>query len=218
MDKFIVASLGIVIISAVISVYFFPVLPDAITSHWNSEGQPDGKLSKIWALLLVPIISLAFLALFIAIPRIDPKKKNIQEFRVYYNGFIVLFLGFLLYIHILTIFWNLSPFPFVQAIVPAFSILFYGIGILMQKAKRNWFIGIRTPWTLSSDSVWEKTNMMGGKFFRISAVIALAGMVIPPYAFLLIIVPVLISVVITVIFSYVQYRKEEIKRNNQKKK
>ena len=60
-------------------------------------------------------------------------------------------------------------------IIPAFAVLLFYIGILIKHAKRNWFIGIRTPWTLSSDKVWDKTHALGGKLFQVSAVITLGG-------------------------------------------
>jgi len=59
-----------------------------------------------------------------------------------------------------------------QMMVPALGILFYYCGILIENAKRNWFIGIRTPWTLSNEKVWERTHKIGGKLFKIAGLIA----------------------------------------------
>jgi hypothetical protein len=80
---------------------------------------------------------------------------------------------------------------------------------MVENAKRNWFIGIRTPWTLSSDSVWDKTHKLGGKLFKVSGIIALFGVIFPLFAFYLVIVPVISVAFYTMLFSYLEFRKEE---------
>jgi uncharacterized membrane protein len=84
--------------------------------------------------------------------------------------------------------------------------LFYYIGVLLQFVKRNWFIGIRTPWTMSSDVVWEKTHRLGAKMFRASGIIALAGAFIPKYALALILLPVLFTAAYLIYYSYREYK------------
>jgi len=94
---------------------------------------------------------------------------------------------------LLSIFANLGyEFNMVQMMVPGLGILFYLLGVVLGKAKRNWFVGIKTPWTLSSDKVWDKTHVLGGKLFKIAGVIAFAGMVLPDYAIWFAVVPILI--------------------------
>ena len=91
---------------------------------------------------------------------------------------------------------------------PALAILFYFTGILIENAKRNWFIGIRTPWTMSSDKVWDKTHKIGGKLFKIAGLLALIAVFFDSYAIFVIIVPVIIVSIYTVIYSYFEYQKE----------
>ncbi|MEM1574073.1 MAG: SdpI family protein [Candidatus Methanomethylicaceae archaeon] len=83
---------------------------------------------------------------------------------------------------------------------------------MLEKAKRNWFIGIRTPWTLSSDIVWEKTHKIGGKMFKIIGIIAIFGIIIPEYGIFLILASIIFIIVYTTIYSYFEYIKE--KKNN----
>jgi uncharacterized membrane protein len=200
---------GIIILSFAISIYYYPQMPEKVASHWNAEGQVNGYMSKFWGLFLMPVISMGLLLLFILIPRIDPLKSNIQEFRKYYDGFIVLIMVFLFYLHLLTIFWNLGyTFNMITFLSPAFAILFYYSGILIENAKRNWFIGIRTPWTLSSDKVWDKTHKIGGKLFKIAGILALFAIFFESYAILVIIVPVIMVSIYTVVYSYFEYQKE----------
>jgi uncharacterized membrane protein len=94
--------------------------------------------------------------------------------------------------------------------VPAFAILFYYAGILIEKSKRNYFIGIRTPWTLTSDEVWDKTHRLGGKSFKAAGIASLAGLLFPKIAFYLVIGLVLTAAIISVVYSYLIWRQAKI--------
>jgi len=203
-----IISLLIIMISFIIGISFYSLLPDKVASHWNAKGEVDGYMSKFGGLFLMPVISLVLLLLFIIIPKIDPLKHNIEKFRKYFNGFIVLMMLFLFYLYILTILWNIGVrFNFVHLLVPIFSIFFYYCGILIQKAQRNWFIGIRTPWTLSNEQVWNKTHKIGGILFKIAGIISLIGILLPEYALFFVICPVIIASLFPVIYSYFAYQK-----------
>lgn len=200
----------VILISFAIGIYFYSQFPDRIASHWNIKGEVDSYMSKFWGLFLMPIILLGLWLLFLLIPRIDPLKKNIEKFRKYFDVFIVLITLFLFYIYLLAIAWNTGMrFDMGRAVVPAMGILFYYIGVLLKHAKRNWFIGIRTPWTLSSDKVWEKTHEIAGKFFKIAGVIAVLGIFFPQWVFLIVVAPILLFVIYIFIYSYFLYQKEK---------
>lgn len=186
-------------------------LPDQMASHWNEHDQVDGTISKIWGVLLMPLITLGMLALFLVIPNIDPLKANIAMFRETFNLFIALFVAFMLYIHGLTLVWSLGyqNFKMSSAMLPFMGVLFIFIGYMLRKAKRNFFIGIRTPWTLSSDSVWDKTHQLGSILFILSGVFAMAGAFFGGMtAFWLMFVPLIGSSLFLVIYSYILYRNE----------
>jgi uncharacterized membrane protein len=200
---------GIIILSFAIGIYYYPQMPEQLASHWNTQGNVDGYMSKFWGLFLIPIISVGMLLLFILIRGIDPLKSNIQQFRKYYDGFVVLITIFLFYLYLLTIFWHTGyTFNMITFLSPALAILFYYSGILIENAKRNWFIGIRTPWTLSSDKVWDKTHKIGGKLFKIAGVITLLAIFFQKLAIFIIVVPVIIFSIYTVVYSYFEYHKE----------
>lgn len=200
---------AIVVASFVIAAYFYPQMPERMASHWNARGEVDGYMSRFWGLFLMPLLSLGLALLLVMIPRLDPLKANVAQFRKYFDRFVVLILLFMLYIYLLTILWNLGTrFNMVQLMAPAFAVLLYYSGVLIEKAKRNWFIGIRTPWTLSSDAVWDKTHRLGARLFKISGVLALLGAVFPDYAIVFVLVPVLVAALVTVVYSYVEYRRE----------
>ncbi len=208
MNKYSIAMAFIVLLSFAIGIYLYPQMPELMPSHWNGRGDVDGYMPKFWGLFLMPLISLALLGLFLAIPRIDPLKANIQKFRKYFDRFILIILGFFLYIYILTILWAAGlTFQFIFAMVPAFSVLFYYAGVLTENAKQNWFIGIRTPWTLSSEKVWDKTHRLGGKLFKAAAIIGLLGLLLPDYAIWIVIIPLIFVAAYTIVYSYVEYSK-----------
>lgn len=201
--------LGMLLLSFAISIYFYPQMPEEMASHWNVRGEVDDYISKFWGLFLMPFILVGLALLFIAIPRIDPLKANIEQFRRYYDGFIILFFVFMLSIYFWTVLWNLGIEISSNIIFPiGLGILFFYCGILCENAKRNWFIGIKTPWTLSNEKVWDKTHKIGGKLFKIAGVITLVGVFFQNYVIFFILVPVILVAVYTVVYSYIEYQKE----------
>lgn len=204
-----VSALTLATLSLCVSIYLYPLMPENIAIHWNIRGEVDGYLPKIWGLFLLPLIFTGVALLLIAVPRIDPLKENIKAFRSYYDGFIILFSIFLFSIHAQVMLWNIGVKISPATTIPiGVGLLFFYIGILCEKSRRNWFIGIRTPWTLSSDRVWEKTHRLGGKLFKATGVIAILGVLVQEYAFILIIIPVILAIAYTIIYSYFEYQKE----------
>ena len=186
-------------------------LPDQMASHWDINDQVNGYMPKIWGVFLMPLITLGMFLLFLVIPNIDPLKANIAKFRETFNLFIVLIVAFMLYIHALTLAWSLgnTNFKMSTSMLPAMGLLFIFIGFMLRKAKRNFFIGIRTPWTLSSDYVWDKTHQLGSILFMVSGVLALIGGIFGGMtAFWLLFVPLIGSTIFLLIYSYVLYQKE----------
>ena len=202
MKKTIIAALVIIIISFVIGIYLYPQMPDKMASHWNAQGIVDGYSSKFIGLFLMPIISLAMLLLFLVIPHIDPLKSNIKKFRNYFDAFILIIFVFLFYLYVLTLIWNFGfVYNIILFLVPAFAFLFFFAGILIEKAKRNFFIGIRTPWTLSNEKVWDNTHKVGGKLFKIASIVSLVGLFFQKYAILFVLVPIIFVSLYTIVYS-----------------
>lgn len=186
----------------------YPQLPERVASHWNTAGEVNGSMGRFLGVFLLPFIMAFLWFLYGIIPRVDPLKKNIAGFRKAYNAFWAFIMAFFLYVFVLTLAWNLGHrFDMTLAILPAVGVLFYVIGMVIEKSKRNWFMGIRTPWTLSSDVVWEKTHTLGGLLFKLVALVTLASLFFSPsVAILVIIVSALGVSLITVVYSYVVYR------------
>lgn len=214
MKKLILISTIIVIALFIAGFYFYTILPDTIITHWGAAGEPNGYMSKLLGVFLFPLIILAMLLLFIFLPKLDPLKKNYKKFMTYYDSFILVFVLFMSYIYTISIIWNLGiQIPIFLALIPAIGFLFIYIGIILRHVKQNWFIGIRTPWTLSNEKVWLKTHELGSNLFIISGIITIAGILFPPsYMILFILVPVIASSILLYVYSYLIYRKTKKKR------
>ena len=186
-------------------------LPNQMASHWNANDQVNGYISRFWGVFLLPLITLGMFLLFLVVPSIDPLKANIAQFRKAFNLFIGLIVAFMIYLYGLTLDWNLgyTNFKMSGAMLPAIGLLFIFIGFMLRQAKRNFFIGIRTPWTLSSDNVWNETHRVGAVLFMISGVLAfIGGFFGGTAAFWMMLVPIIGSTIFLLVYSYVLYQRE----------
>lgn len=206
-----IVPLVLIVAATLVGILLWNQLPEQMASHWDVNDQVNGYMPKFWGLFLMPLVTLGMLVLFLVIPSIDPLKANIAQFREAFNLFIVLIIGFMIYVHGLTLAWSLGyqNFKMSTAMLPFMGLLFIAIGFMLRKAKRNFFIGIRTPWTLSSDRVWDETHRLGAILFMSSGVLAViggffGGMV----AFWMLFVPLTGSTLFLLVYSYVLYRRE----------
>lgn len=203
--------LALIALAVIVGAVLWDKLPDQMASHWNANDEVDGYMPKIWGVFLMPMVTLGMFGLFILLPNIDPLKANIEQFRSIFNLFIVFIVTFMLYVHALTIVWSLGyqTFKMSAAMLPFLGVLFIFIGYLLRQAKRNFFIGIRTPWTLSSDSVWDKTHRLGSVLFMLSGVLSIVGSFLGGMtAFWMLFIPLIGSTLVLIVYSYILYRNE----------
>jgi len=201
---------GIVLLCLLVSACLYPKIPERMATHWNAKGQVDGYMPKSAGVFLMPGI-MAFIAVFFKlIPKIDPLKLNYEKFRQYYDGFVIVLLVFMMCGQYFILLWNLGVKIRPNVFFPiGIGLLFFYGGILCEHVKKNWFVGIRTPWTLSSDAVWDKTHRIGGKLFKITGLIVIAGVFFEKYIVFFILIPVLLITVFLLVYSYIEYQKEK---------
>ena len=205
--RFGVAAL-LVVVGAVASLAAAPNLPEQMVTRWNAAGDPTGALSRTAGMWLVPGLAAGLLGLFALLPRIDPLGENIAAFRVHYDRFVVVFTAFLVALHLAVLAVNLGYAVDVTTLaVAGGAALFYYLGTLLPSVEPNWFVGIRTPWTLSDDEVWEKTHALGARLFKLSAVIAVVGLFVGEYAVYFLVGPALATAAVTVAYSYLLYAR-----------
>lgn len=205
----ITVSLIAILAATIASAAVYPNLPELAASHWNAAGQVDGYLPRFWAAYLMPLISAGLLLILLAVPAIDPFKANINAFRPYYNTFIALMIVFLLFIHGITLAWNLGydQFNIGNMILPAVGLILIFAGAMMAKAKRNFFIGIRTPWTLSNDFVWDETHKLGSKMFIAAGLLTILSAFFGELGIWIMLPAIMLAAFIPIIYSYILWRR-----------
>ena len=204
-----IISLILIAVATLAGILLWNRLPDPMPAHWNAAGEIDGYMSKFWGVFLMPIIAVALLGLFLVIPRVDPLKANIDKFIGIFNGFILAFVVYMLYLYALTLFAALGiPFNMTVMLLPVVGLLFIGVGYMMGKAKRNFFIGIRTPWTLSSETVWDETHKLGSKLFMLGGGVTIVSAFLGETGIWIMLAAMFIAAFVPIVYSYVLYQRE----------
>ncbi len=200
----------LIIVSILASLISYPYLPDSMPSHWNINNEVDAYSSKLLPAIMFPSLLVFFYLLAIYLPKLDPLEKNINKFKKEFHTFILIIIIFFTAIQAFVILTGLGYALNISYImIPALSVLFYYVSILLEKSKRNWFIGIRTPWTLSSDKVWEKTHKIGARLFKLISIVNLLGIWFTSKAIIVTVSLALFSVVYLTIYSYLEYIKKK---------
>ena len=138
---------------------FWSDFPDPMPVHYNIEGKPDRFGSKPFGLFLLPVLNLGLYFLLLFIPRVDPKKINFAKFAASYFIIRVLTHAFMTFIFLLVAAASLGyHFNFPLIVMYAVVILFLILGNYMRTIRHNYFIGVRTPWTLANERVWTETH------------------------------------------------------------
>jgi uncharacterized membrane protein len=199
----------IVVAAAVASLVVYPTLPATVVTHWDIHGNANGWSSRFWGAWLMPIFLVAVWAFMRILPAIDPKGRNYAKFGSAFEGIIISIMLFLLGLHIIVLRSAMGYPVAMQRVLPlGMGALFVVMGNLLPRARPNWFVGIRTPWTLSSDRVWEKTHRFGGKIFVAGGIlILLTALVAPDRAHIALMGVVAASAAAVLIYSYVEWRR-----------
>jgi len=181
-------------------------------THWGANGQPNGWSSSTFAAFLMPGMMALLTLIFAALPHIDPLKKNYEFHGSVYFLLVNVLIGFTAIIQVLVLGSALGwPIKINAAIPVLLGALFFFIGNLLPRIRPNWFMGIRTPWTLSSERVWRKTHRVGGYAFSLAGLIFLVLAVLPigrinTVFMLVVIIPILLW---PVLYSYLEWRREK---------
>ncbi len=209
-----IAPLLILLAAVGLSLWSYNLLPDQVITHWNFAGEADGWSSRQFHVLLFPSMLAAIYLMFNFLPKIDPRSDRYAEFSGVYlimRNFIMLIM---MIIFAAATFVNLGYQLNIGGIVAgAVGLLMIVIGNYFGKLKRNYFVGIKTPWTLSSENVWNKTHRLGSRLFIVWGALLITSPWLPaPIAFLILFGGIIAMLAWLSIYSYVLYRNE--KKNN----
>ncbi len=208
MNPFKTACFLIAIAAVAIAFFVYPQLPETVITHWGPSGQPDGT-GPAWAgAFLFPLIIAAVLLLFVIIPKIAVFKKNFREFDRQYWMLSYAILLFFVLMYSLTLLPNFGyGFNMPQVIGLPLGMLFISIGILLPSFKRNFFVGIRTPWSLANDKVWRKTHRFGGKAFILAGFVTLFSVPFEQLTITFSVGAVLVAAIASIVYSFLEFRK-----------
>lgn len=188
----------------------WPRVPERLAVHWGIDGTPDRYGGRVEGLLVLPIMALALYGGLRLLPRIDPRRANYAQFAGPYATIRFATLVLLAAIYGVTIASALGyPLDMTRAVSLAIGALFVVIGSVMGKLRPSWFVGIRTPWTLSSGRSWGKTHRLGGWVFIAAGVVfAIAGLLASPTLLLVGLGGFFIALTGLIVYSYLVWRDD----------
>ncbi|RME53103.1 SdpI family protein, partial [Candidatus Woesearchaeota archaeon] len=213
------ASLAIILLlftQFLLSAVFFPHVPSRLATHWNAQGVVDGSMGKLGGLLFLPVLSGVVALLLLWLPSSDPLlKKKPSSITAQVHLFVIALLGFFTVIHVQVLLWNIGiHIPFSRTLPVVTGLLCIVLGHTFRLVERNWFFGVRTPWTLSSDEVWYETNRKAGRWFQVAGAAMIFGVFARRQAFLVIVTPLLVVSAAATIYSYLAYKKNKCRKRS----
>lgn len=167
----------IMLVAVCSSYYFYLHFPDHVPTHWNFAGEVDGWSGRGFAAFFFPLLIAGIYALMLLLPLVDPLRSRYQEFSRGYQVIRVSLVIFMTVIYFITSLVGLGYQISINKVMPVgVGLLFIILGNFLPKIKKNWFVGIRTPWTLSNEEVWNKTHRLGGKIFIIAGLLFMSAL------------------------------------------
>lgn len=156
--------LGLVAASALTAASMYAQLPDPTPTHWNLRGEVD-RYGPRWELAFgVPVVGLLLIGMLVVLPLLGPFRSNLQQFRLIYARISVAIVACIVVIHVVLLLKAAGhSIRIGSTLCVALGALLAVLGNWMGKIRRNFWIGIRTPWTLASEAVWERVHRVGGK-------------------------------------------------------
>ena len=193
-----------------ISLAVFARLPERVPIHWGLNGEPDPWSGRTIGAFGLPALMIGIWALCYWLPALDPRRENYPKFRGTYDSVVAAVLALMLVVHASTLGVALGmaiPIPVVISL--AVGSLLVVIGNLLPRARPNWFFGIRTPWTLSNDRVWDRTHRVGGRAMVVAGlIVAVSGFAPAPWPGILITIAAIGGAVVPIVYSYVAWRDD----------
>ena len=215
----VIASAIVVAAMLVVSAWAWLQLPaDAqVPIHWGPDGRADGFADKTVGLFLLPIVTVAIGGLLWVIPLIEPRRENLARSATAYRATWIAVVALLGGLHALAVASALgADLDITRIVLVGTGSLFVVIGNYLPKVRPNYLMGIRTPWTLTSDVAWDRTHRLGGRLFVIEgAVLIVLGLLDVPGEALVVafIGAIVVLVAVLFAFSYVVWRSDDARRS-----
>jgi uncharacterized membrane protein len=201
----------LILLALVFSALVYGRLPERVPVHWNWHGEVDRWGGRLEGAFLMPVMALLLWGLMRWLPRIDPRRENYTRFQSTYDFLINALVTMLVVFHVLVLGKALGwPLP-LNRIMPALvGLLLIAIGNVLPRARSNWWFGVRTPWTLSSERVWARTHRVAGYLMSGAGLALVISAALPsPWTMGIGIVAIGTATVGSVLYSYWVWRKEQ---------
>jgi uncharacterized membrane protein len=167
-------SLFLVLASWIAAAALYPSLPERVPTHWNIHGQIDGYGDKTWATFLTPALMTLMLVVLRLLPWLSPKQFEIDAFRSTYEFVVLLVVGLFAYINaLLLIAARGGVVDIGRTMIGGMCLFFLLLGNVLGKVRKNFYVGVRTPWTLASDRVWVDTHRLAARLFVVAGIVGL---------------------------------------------
>jgi uncharacterized membrane protein len=162
----------LIIILYVAGFILYPYLPDNVPSHWNIYGQVDGYTSKTFHIIFFPSLILGLYLLMSFAPLIDPKPESYSKFKGVFGNFRLILVLVFTGMYVATTLTGLGiPVSVSKVVRFAIGIMLLFVGNYFGKIRHNYTFGIKTPWTLASEEVWNKTHRISGPLWVITGLV-----------------------------------------------
>ncbi|MAL16943.1 MAG: hypothetical protein CL670_07800 [Balneola sp.] len=197
----------------VVSLILSDRVPDTVPTHFNLQGEADDFGPKWIILYMLPALGLVIYLGLLFLPGIDPKKRIEETQKPIAAIRLVLALFMVGLYSIMMLIVTGSDIDINSYVSIAVGILFIGFGNYMNSVKPNYFIGLRTPWTLESPIVWKKTHRLGSKIWMVGGIIIVVSKLVFSEGVNAIIfgISIAIMVLVPLIYSYTEFKKLESK-------
>ncbi|MET0400291.1 MAG: SdpI family protein [Longimicrobiaceae bacterium] len=189
----------------------FRRLPAEIPTHWNLAGEVDGWGPRFPAAFLAPAVATGVWLLTRFQASIDPRRREVERSTPTRRLLAGILVAFMAVVEVLTLGIALGwPLDMGEAMWPLLGLLFVALGNYMPRVRPNWYLGVRTPWTLASDAVWRDTHRLAGWAFVAAGVLTAGAMFLPvgarPYVGM---AALLLGAGVPLVYSFVRWRREE---------
>ena len=204
-----IAAFVITAVAWIASAIVYPRLPEQVPIHWNIRGEVDGYGSRMIGAFLAPALLIAFLGVFAALPQLSPKKFAVETFQRTYLFVMLLTTLLFAYIHMLILYATvIGNVQLGRAVIGGIMMFFVLMGNVMGKVRRNFYMGVRTPWTLASERVWNDTHRLTAWLFVAAGIIGIV-MLLTPIPEYFVFGVILLAAIIPIVYSFVHYKRLE---------
>jgi uncharacterized membrane protein len=215
MTRWLYVTIALAVLCLAASFYVYNLnydqLPEQVPTHWNIRGEPDRFTPKqdAWVnIYLMPGFLLLWIFITWLLPKISPVQFSVDSFKQIYGYLMALVSGLFAYIHGMILWNTLHPEAgFFRPFSVGFFLFFALLGNVLGKTRKNFWIGVRTPWTLADDRVWHQTHRVSGWIFVVYGVLGAILSLITDWAPLVLFCGLPVVALYTVFYSLYLYKR-----------